>query len=180
VSAADGPAADQPVIRRARTSDVPAIKQLVDTYAGKILLEKNLVTLYEAVQEFWVAEQADKVVGCGALHVLWADLGEVRTLAVHPGWRGKRVGHALVDRLEADALDLGVNKVFCLTFEVGFFAAHGYAEVGEGIVGPDVVAELARSGDEGVAEFLDLARVKPNTLGNTRMLKVLGAAAVRV
>jgi amino-acid N-acetyltransferase len=112
--------------------------------------------------------------------VLWDDLGEVRTLAVHPGWRGKRVGHALVDRLEADALDLGVNKVFCLTFEVGFFAAHGYAEVGEGIVGPDVVAELARSGDEGVAEFLDLARVKPNTLGNTRMLKVLGAAAVRV
>ncbi len=46
----------RPVIRRARTSDVPAIKQLVDTYAGKILLEKNLVTLYEAVQEFWVAE----------------------------------------------------------------------------------------------------------------------------
>ncbi|PRI07360.1 N-acetylglutamate synthase, partial [Mycobacterium tuberculosis variant bovis] len=61
----------RPVVRRARTSDVPAIKQLVDTYAGKILLEKNLVTLYEAVQEFWVAEHPDlygKVVGCGALH----------------------------------------------------------------------------------------------------------------
>ena len=62
-------------------------------------------------------------------------------------------------------------------FEVPFFLAHGYAEVGEGVVGPDVVAELARSGDEGVAEFLDLARVKPNTLGNTRMLKVLGSTA---
>jgi amino-acid N-acetyltransferase len=69
-----------------------------------------------------------------------------------------------------------VNKLFCLTFEVDFFAAHGYAPVGEGLVGSDVVAELARSGDEGVAEFLDLARVKPNTLGNTRMLKVLGPA----
>jgi amino-acid N-acetyltransferase len=162
--------------------DVPAVQDLVaPLVAERILLGKDLAVLYGAVQEFRIAEAPDgTVVGCGALHVLWDDLGEVRTLAVHPGWRGKRVGHALVDRLEADALDLGVNKVFCLTFEVGFFAAHGYAEVGEGIVGPDVVAELARSGDEGVAEFLDLARVKPNTLGNTRMLKVLGAAAVRV
>ena len=70
------------MIRRARTSDVPAIKALVDIYAGKILLEKNLVTLYEAVQEFWVAELDGEIVGCGALHVLWADLGEVRTVAV--------------------------------------------------------------------------------------------------
>ena len=70
------------VVRRARTSDVPEIKRLIDIYAGKILLEKNLVTLYEAVQEFWVAELAGQVVGCGALHVLWSDLGEVRTVAV--------------------------------------------------------------------------------------------------
>ena len=169
-------------IRRARVKDVPGIQDLVaPLVAERILLGKDLAVLYAAVQEFRVAEAPDgTVVGCGALHVMWDDLGEVRTLAVHRDWRRKRVGHALVDRLEEDALELGVNKVFCLTFEVDFFAAHGYAEVGEGIVGPDVVAELARSGDEGVAEFLDLARVKPNTLGNTRMLKVLGAAAARV
>ena len=52
-------------VRRARTSDIPRIKHLVDTYAGKILLEKNLVTLYEAVQEFWVAERGNEVIGCG-------------------------------------------------------------------------------------------------------------------
>ena len=86
------------VVRRARTSDVPEIKRLVDTYAGKILLEKNLVTLYEAVQEFWVAERDGEVVGCGALHVLWADLGEVRTGAVDPTVKGRGVGHAIVDR----------------------------------------------------------------------------------
>jgi amino-acid N-acetyltransferase len=78
----------RPLIRRARASDVPAIKKLVDIYAGKILLEKNLVTLYEAVQEFWVAEVDGNVLGCGALHVLWSDLGEVRTVAVHPDVRG--------------------------------------------------------------------------------------------
>ena len=63
----------------------PRDQTLVDTYAGKILLEKNLVTLYEAVQEFWVAEHPEipgKVIGCGALHVLWSDLGEIRTVAV--------------------------------------------------------------------------------------------------
>ena len=54
-----------------------------------------------------------------------------------------------------------------------FFARHGYTEIGESIVSPDVYAELVRSPDEGVAEFLDLSRVKPNTLGNTRMLKKL-------
>ena len=79
---------DDLVVRRARTSDVPEIKELVDLYAGKILLEKNLVTLYESVQEFWVAEVDGEVVGCGALHVLWADLGEVRTVAAHPRREG--------------------------------------------------------------------------------------------
>src|SRR3984885_12868422 len=87
------------VVRRARTSDIPSIKQLVDTYAGKILLEKNLVTLYEAVQEFWVAEHDGEVVGCGALHVLWSDLGEVRTVAVAPAMTGQGIGHAIVDQL---------------------------------------------------------------------------------
>src|SRR3979411_1970612 len=88
-----------PVVRRARTSDVPLIKQLVDTYAGKILLEKNLVTLYESVQEFWVREHESRIVGCGALHVLWADLGEVRTVAVDPSMTGRGIGHAIVDQL---------------------------------------------------------------------------------
>jgi amino-acid N-acetyltransferase len=166
-------------VRRARVKDVPAIQRLVAPLVEqRILLGKDSAVFYGAVQEFRIAEDlaTGAVVGCGALHVMWDDLAEVRTLAVDAAWRRRRVGHALVEQLEEDATALGVNKLFCLTFEVDFFAGHGYSEVGEGIVGPDVVAELARSGDEGVAEFLDLARVKPNTLGNTRMLKVLGPA----
>src|ERR1700758_2187466 len=99
-------------VRRARTSDVPAIKHLVDTYAGRILLEKNLVTLYEAVQEFWVAEDPDgKVVGCGALHVLWSDLGEIRTVAVDPAVTGQGIGHAIVDRLLQVARELQLERL---------------------------------------------------------------------
>lgn len=161
------------MVRRARTSDVPAIKQLVDTYAGKILLEKNLVTLYEAVQEFWVAEQDGKVVGCGALHVLWSDLGEIRTVAVDPAVTGRGIGHAIVDRLLQVARELQLERLFVLTFETAFFAAHGFTEIEGTPVTAEVFEEMCRSYDLGVAEFLDLSYVKPNILGNSRMLLVL-------
>jgi amino-acid N-acetyltransferase len=162
-------------VRRARTCDVRAITRLVAGYAQeRILLGKETVTYYEDVQEFRVAVDGDgAVIGCGALHVMWEDLGEVRTLAVEASWRKRGVGHLLLDVLLQRARNVGVRRVFCLTFEVDFFTRHGFVEI-EGLpVGTDVYAELLRSGDEGIAEFLDLARVKPNTLGNTRMLRVV-------
>jgi amino-acid N-acetyltransferase len=173
VTPAAGPPDHRPVIRRARTSDVAAIKQLVDTYAGKILLEKNLVTLYEAVQEFWVAELDGKVVGCGALHVMWSDLGEVRTVAVHPDVTGRGIGHAIVDRLIEVARDLELERLFVLTFETEFFSRHGFTEIEGTPVTAEVFEEMCRSYDLGVAEFLDLSYVKPNILGNSRMLLIL-------
>ncbi|MGJ7906132.1 amino-acid N-acetyltransferase [Actinopolyspora sp. H202] len=161
-------------IRRARIGDVREIKRLVDTYAGRVLLEKDLVTLYESVQEFWVAESADRdpkdIVACGALHVLWEDLGEVRTVAVDPRVRGQGVGHRLVNGLVELAAELGLPKLFVLTFETEFFAKHGFEPITGTPVSPAVYAEMRRSADQGVAEFLDLPYVKPNTLGNTRML----------
>lgn len=162
-------------IRRARTGDVQRIQQLVEPLVQRrILLGKETVTFYESVQEFRVAEDAEgRLIGCGALHVMWSDLGEVRTLAVEDGWLGRGVGRALLTRLEVDARELGLDRLFCLTFEVGFFARNGFVDMGVETVDPQLYAELVRSHDEGVAEFLDLARVKPNTLGNTRMLKRL-------
>ena len=163
-------------VRRARTSDVKAIRQFIDAYApDRKLLNKPTVTLFEDVQEFWVAEGVDgegsaSVVGCGALHVMWEDLAEVRTLAVAPVMRGRGIGHLVLDHLLHTARELGVRRVFCLTFEVEFFKRHGFVEIDGSPVAPDVFEELLRSYDEGVAEFLDLERVKPNTLGNTRML----------
>lgn len=162
------------VLRKARTGDVAAIRELVDQYsADRILLSKATVTLYEDIQEFSVAERAGVVVGCGALHVLWEDLAEVRTLAVAPAATRKGVGHALLTRLLDQARELGVRRVFTLTFETDFFAHHGFAEIEATPVTHEVFEQLLQSYDEGVAEFLDLERVKPNTLGNTRMLKLL-------
>lgn len=162
------------LVRGAKTSDIKKIRLIVDTYASeRKLLSKETVTLYENVQEFTVAEVNGEVIGCGALHVLWEDLAEVRTVAVIKDWQGKKIGHAILEHILVKAKEIGVKKVFCLTFETKFFGAHGFTEIQGAPVEPDVYAQLLRSYDEGIAEFLDLESVKPNTLGNTRMLKVL-------
>ena len=168
--------AEKWTIRRARTSDISVIASLIEPLVeARVLLGKDLVVLYEAVQEFTVATRASgEVVGCGALHVFWENLGEIRTLAVSPDHLGQGIGTAVVEALEEQARELGLSTLFCLTFEVDFFQRRGFHLQEEQIVDPEVYLELVRSPDEGVAEFLDLARVKPNTLGNSRLVKDLG------
>jgi amino-acid N-acetyltransferase len=162
------------LVRRARTADVPSIKGLIDTYTGqRLLLAKDTVTIYESIQEFRVVELEDEIIGCGALHVLWEDLGEVRTLAVAPEHRGHRVGDGLLAELITEARALGLHRLFALTFQTGFFSRHGFVEIEGTPVEPEVYSQLRRSYDAGVAEFLDLEYVKPNTLGNSRMLLTL-------
>ncbi|HEY7147650.1 MAG TPA: GNAT family N-acetyltransferase, partial [Streptosporangiaceae bacterium] len=104
---------------------------------------------------------------------MWEDLAEIRTIAVPAGQQRHGVGGALVGALLDRAGALGVRRVFVLTFAVSFFGRHGFEVLSGQATAPDVYAELLRSSDEGVAEFLDLDRVKPNTLGNTRMLRWL-------
>lgn len=161
-------------VRAAKTSDIKGIRKLIDLYAPqRRILSKETVTLYESVQEFVVAVDGNEVVGCGALHVLWEDVAEVRTVAVAENLRGKGVGHQLLEKLIERAKIVGVKKLFCLTFETEFFGRHGFVEMQGAPVEPDVYQQLLRSYDEGIAELLDLESSKPNTLGNTRMIKVL-------
>jgi amino-acid N-acetyltransferase len=162
------------VIRPARTQDVRAIRSFIDIYStdGR-LLSKATVTLFEDIQEFLVAEIDDDIVGCGALHVMWEDLAEVRTLAVDPAVAHRGIGSRLLEALLDRARQLGVQRVFCLTFAVPFFARQGFVEIEDTPVDHDVYEALLQSYDEGVAEFLGLERVKPNTLGNHRMLVTL-------
>ena len=163
-------------VRQARTADVPGIRGLIEANveSGR-LLGKATVTLYEDIQEFWIAERdTDGVLaGCGALHVLWEDLAEIRTIAVRADCQGHGIGRRIAQALLARARELGVERVFVLTFAVDFFTALGFEEIFGTPVAPDVYDELLRSYDEGVAEFLGLDWVKPNTLGNTRMLLYL-------
>ncbi|WP_167149714.1 amino-acid N-acetyltransferase [Actinomyces sp. ZJ308] len=172
------------VLRPARPADVRAIADLVRPYAERrVLISKDLISYFEDIQEFIVAEEvpgagtddgqapaAPRIVGCGALHVMWDDIAEVRTLAVHPDALGTGLGSAILRELIAQAREMGLKRVFCLTFEEPFFGAHGFEPIEGTPVGADVFSEMLRSHDDGLAEFLDLARVKPNTLGNARML----------
>ena len=161
-------------IRPARASDVRAIATLRAPMEGQVLLHHDLVSLFERSQEFVVAVDAsDKVVGAGGLHVMWEDLAEVRSLIVDQSVRGQGVGHLLVDALIEKARGLSIKRLFCLTFEEAFFAKHGFSPISDVPVDEETFAEMVRSSDDGVAEFLDLARVKQNTLGNTRMLRLL-------
>lgn len=162
------------VIRPAQTKDVKSIRTLVDSYAAPgQMLSKETVTLYESVQEFIVAERDGVLVGCGALHILWEDLAEVRTVAVVEGLQKQGIGHQILEAIIERAREVGVEKIFCLTFQIEFFGRHGFDVIEGTPVDADVYAELLRSYDAGVAEFLDLESAKPNTLGNTRMLKIL-------
>jgi amino-acid N-acetyltransferase len=162
-------------VRRARTADVAGIQALLRPLSEQgIMLGKESVELFESIQQFRVAVAADgTVIGCGALHIFWQDLGEIRTMVVGDDWRGSGVGKAIFAELEGEARELGLTRLFCLTFEVDFFSRMGFTEVSDEIIAPEVYDEMLRSHDEGVAEFLDIARVKPNTLGNTRMLRLL-------
>ena len=161
-------------VRPARTSDIKAIhKLIVDFASGGRMLQKETVTLYESVQEFVVAVEDGQVVGCGALHVLWEDLAEVRSVAITETLRGKGIGNQILENIIKRAYELGLSRIFCLTFETKFFGRHGFEEIQGTPVEPEVYAQLLKSYDSGVAEFLDLESVKPNTLGNTRMLKIL-------
>lgn len=158
-------------VRKARLDDVRAMYELIQPYVDtNVLLHKDLVVLYESMRDFAVAVEDGAIVGCGALHLLWRDLGELRTLAVKEGMQGKGIGHRIVEFLIAEARELGLSRLFCLTFETAFFARHGFEAVDERVVDAKTYRQILRSTDAGTAEFLELPWVKPNTLGNTRMI----------
>ena len=162
-------------VRPARATDIPAVHALRQPWVDRgVLLGREKVEMYEQVQEMLLAvDENDVVVGCGALHVMWQDLAEIRSVVIDTNLQGKGIGHLIIEALVARAVDLGIKRIFCLTFETEFFGRHGFESIADTPVDEATFAEMIRSSDEGIAEFLDLARVKQNTLGNTRMLRLL-------
>jgi amino-acid N-acetyltransferase len=117
-------------IERARLRDVEAMKKILDDYAASgDLLARSRLSLYETIRDFAVARRDGELVGLGALHVSWVDLGEVRSLAVRRDQQGGGVGRALVEHCLADAGGLGLRQVFSLTYRPGFFRRLGFGEV---------------------------------------------------
>lgn len=114
-------------IRAAKVSDVKSMHSLISFYAErKEMLPRSLNDIYENLQEFVVAEENNKIVGCCAIHISWEDLAEIKALAVAQNSQKKGIGTKLVQALHKKANELGIIKTFALTFKPDFFTKLGY------------------------------------------------------
>lgn len=129
-------------IRPARVQDVKAIHELVEFYANKKeMLHRSLNSIYENIQEYVVAEYRGKVIACGALHVSWDNLAEIKALAVEKSHKRKGIGKKIVKTLEQNALNLGVYTTFALSFKPEFFKKLGYEEISKEVLPQKIWSE---------------------------------------
>jgi amino-acid N-acetyltransferase len=118
------------MIRRARIDDVKKIYAILQYFSSKeLLLGRSLSSLYDQVRDFSVYEDQQGIIGVCALHVCWEDLAEIRSLAVVEGEQGKGVGRALVNTCLTDMQELGISRVFTLTYQPGFFGKLGFRSI---------------------------------------------------
>lgn len=117
-------------LRKARVSDVKEIHSLVNSLArSKQMLPRSLNELYENLRDIYVYEEEGEIQGTCSLHILWDDLGEVRSLAVKKNFRKSGIGTALIKKCIQEARELGVAKLFALTYNPSFFKKFGFSEI---------------------------------------------------
>jgi amino-acid N-acetyltransferase len=133
-------------IRPARASDVPGIHQQVQIFADQgLMIRRSMAELYQSIQEFLVAvDDQNRVVGCVALHVFWADLAEIRCLAVAEHVQGLGIGRRLVDACWQVARELEIKSIFALTSSTGFFERCGYQQIDRSELPQAVWSECVR------------------------------------
>ncbi len=118
------------MVRKARLRDAPAIHNLVSFYAQRgLLLPRSLSSIYEHIRDFWVWEEDGEILGCCALQIVWDDLAEIRSFAVKEGRKGEGIGKALIDACLQEARELGVGKIFSLTYVKDYFERFGFSVV---------------------------------------------------
>jgi amino-acid N-acetyltransferase len=117
-------------VRKAILKDAPKLYTLINEYAKEgILLPRSLNSIYEDIRDFWVCEYQEEIVGCSALHIVWEDLAEIKSLAVRKDHRNNGVGSLLVEKCLEEAEELGIKRVFVLTYATDFFAKFNFREV---------------------------------------------------
>ncbi len=118
------------MLRKARVYDIKQIQELINAFARQdLMLPRSLNELYEGIRDFWVAQERGKIIGCCALHISWADLAEIKSLAVRKEQQKKGIGQELVQACLQEAMALGAKKVFVLTYKPAYFQAFGFKKV---------------------------------------------------
>ncbi len=120
-------------VGEALVQDAAAIQALILYWSQRTpVLEKSLGQIYENLREFVVVRHENKIVGAAAMHIDWGDLAEIRSVVVDEQYKGKGVGKLLIQQQLAVAKRLGIDRVFVLTDQVGFFAHLGFTEIDKG------------------------------------------------
>lgn len=115
------------MIRKAQINDVKEIQKLLITFASRgDMLSRSLSEIYESLRDFYVFEENGTILGAAALHIVWDDLAEVRSVAVAEDVGRKGIGSQLVQACIAEAREIGLKRIFCLTYKPDFFGKHGF------------------------------------------------------
>ncbi len=119
------------MIRNARIGDVKEIHALLKHFAAQgLLLARSISSLYDQLRDFIVyVDQEDTILGVCALHIIWEDLAEVRSLAVREEAQGKGIGEKLVGCCLEEAEKFGIKRIFALTYQAGFFRKQGFTDI---------------------------------------------------
>jgi amino-acid N-acetyltransferase len=117
-------------VEKAKIPDVPQIHQLINHFADKgEMLPRPLSEIYESIRDFFVIREGERVIACGALHVSWSDLAEIRSVAVAEKSQGLGLGNRLVASCLNEAAELGIDTVFCFTYRPDFFKRHKFIDI---------------------------------------------------
>ncbi len=118
------------MIRKARIEDVVQIQKIINQFAKQeLMLPRSLLDLYEGLRDFWVCEENKRIVACCALHIVWQDLAEIRSLGVKKPWQKKGVGRHLIDIAISEAKELGCKSIFALTYVPKYFRRLGFRHI---------------------------------------------------
>jgi amino-acid N-acetyltransferase len=117
-------------IRKARISDLREVQRLINEFARREeMIPRSLNELYESIRDFLVSEDGGAITGACALHILWEDLAEIRSLAVREEHQRMGTGRKLVRRCLSEARSLGIDRVFVLTYQPDFFKKLGFTDI---------------------------------------------------
>jgi len=117
-------------VEKARISDAPQMQQLINYFADRDeMLARPLSEIYENIRDYFVVRQGERVIACAALHVSWADLAEIKSVAVAEDNQKQGIGDQLIEACLREARELGLPTVFCLTYKPAFFEKCGFSQI---------------------------------------------------
>ena len=117
-------------VEKARISDAAQMHKLINYFADKgEMLARSLSEIYENIRDYLVVRQGERVIACAALHVMWSDLAEIKSVAVAEDSQQQRIGSQLVAACLEEARALGIPTVFCLTYKPAFFERFGFSQL---------------------------------------------------